>query len=41
VDRPTAATDAGLISARVIVYDLRDPKMQAPAAFESATAIVD
>jgi hypothetical protein len=38
---PTGATDARLISARVIVYDLRDPMMQAPAVFESATAFVD
>lgn len=38
---PTGATDARLISARVIVYDLRDPIMQAPAAFESATALAD
>jgi hypothetical protein len=38
---PTRAADARLVSARVIVFDLRDPRMQAPAAFESATIFVD
>ena len=38
---PTRAADARLIAARVIVYELRNPRMQAPAVFESATAFVD
>lgn len=38
---PTRAADARVIAARVIVYDLRDPRMQAPAAFDTATAFVD
>ncbi|MBI2535085.1 MAG: hypothetical protein HYW03_23135 [Deltaproteobacteria bacterium] len=38
---PTRAADARMVSARVTVYDLRDPRMQAPAAFETATAFLD
>ncbi|HXG51768.1 MAG TPA: hypothetical protein VNN77_10225 [candidate division Zixibacteria bacterium] len=38
---PTQAVDARLVSARVTVYDLRDPRTEAPAAFENATAFVD
>lgn len=38
---PTRAADARLVSARVTVYDLRDPRMQAPAAFETSTAFLD
>ena len=38
---PTRAADARLVSARVSGYDLRDPRMEAPAAFEAATAFLD
>jgi hypothetical protein len=38
---PTRAADARLVSARVTVYDLRDSRMQAPAAFETSTAFLD
>jgi hypothetical protein len=38
---PTRPADARLVSARVTVYDLRDARLQAPTAFETATAFLD
>ena len=37
---PTRPADARVVYARVTAYDLRDPRMQAPDAFETVTAFL-